>query len=545
MSTEDTASTALSAVIQRVTRPPQQAPADYALPEGPLDEEELEEEEQVADKTQEFAELCFRELFEEGHGWITCAGTAYQWDENHYEECSAAQMRRLVSGFARNYRVPQYDDTGKYTHTLMPFTGAHFVSRALSWFADNTGIEPNQLNPSGLINCTNGVVRISWREDVPTAKLEAHDPARHFLIDPPSTRFDPQAPTEEALRFLGCIKPEALPLWLEVMGTALDVAGYRLNVGSRVPGLLQFGHGSNGKDAINLAVARLLGSSTVATVSLSDWRQYDKGEGRGRFAVAQLVGAKIAQSSETSGFVKLDELQGLKAAVTGDPVFVEPKGKDGFWINPECVFVWNLNRMVLVDASQQAITSRYAVVLFPYEFSDQKELQPGQKRADHRYKNDPNWLRRHVLPALLNLLIEGLQRAARDGFSHAAVAEEMQQARRDSSHLWSFAEEIGLTPDDQAEPIELNRLWVELAQWYQRNGWLRMGSVVSHDPKHQQLMFIESDDTDKPIKASRDLFKRLSLLFPKITKRQHPRSRVTMIHGLARSGATAQADVAA
>jgi putative DNA primase/helicase len=533
----ETTSTTLSGLLDRVKTPSrtEQPPADYAIPEGLLDEEELDEEEQVADKTQEFAELCFRELFEEGLGWISCAGTSYRWEQDHYEERTDSQMRRMVSAFAREYRVPQYNDAGEITSTLMPFTGAHFVSRALGWFADNTGIEPEQLNQSGLINCTNGVVRIVWRSGLPTPMLEPHDPQRHFLIDPPSTYFNPQAPAEECLRFLGCIKPDALPLWLEVMGTALDVSGYREHVGSRVPGLLQYGHGNNGKDALNLAMARLLGTSTVANVGLNDWRQYDKGEGRGRFAVSQLIRAKISMSPETSSFIKLDELQGLKAAITGDPLFVEDKGAKGFSFRPQCVFVWNLNRMVLMDASQQAITSRYAVIPFPYEFTDQQEVLPGQMRAEPRFKNDAHWLRNNVLPALLNLLIDGLQRAARDGFSRDAVAEDMQQARRDSSHLWSFAEEIGLAADEQAEPIELQDLWVELARWYQRHGWLRSGSIVSGDLKHLSLYFADSDDTDKPIKASRDLFKRLRQLFPKISKGQHPRTRTTLIYGLARS----------
>jgi hypothetical protein len=74
---------------------------------------------------------------------------------------------------------------------------------------------------------------------------------------------------------------------------------------------------------------------------------------------------------------------------------------------------------------------------------------------------------------------------------------------------------------------------VELARWYERNGWLAAGSHVSRDPKSLYLRFLDSEDTDRPIKASRDLFKRLRLLFPKITKGQHPRSRATVIYGLA------------
>ena len=94
------------------------------------------------------------------------------------------------------------------------------------------------------------------------------------------------------------------------------------------------GDGQNGKDTLREAVTRLHGTSCSATISISDWQQYEAGSGRGRFSIAPLDRARLSIASENSGAFKIDNLQWLKAAITGDPIPVERKGVQGNDISP-------------------------------------------------------------------------------------------------------------------------------------------------------------------------------------------------------------------
>ena len=59
----------------------------------------------------------------------------------------------------------------------------------------------------------------------------------------------------------------------------------------------------------------------------------------------------------------------------------------------------------------------------------------------------------------------------------------------------------------QTDHVEAKRLWDDLQQWYQHEGWMKLNR--SGDWEH-----VKAKDGDKPVLAARLLPKRLMLLHP-------------------------------
>jgi putative DNA primase/helicase len=291
---------------------------------------------------------------------------------------------------------------------------------------------------------------------------------------------------------------------------------------------MAIGQGENGKDTLRAAISQIHGRSSIATIGISDWQQYEAGSGRGRFSIASLDRARLSIASENSGSFKIDNLQNLKAAITGDPLFVERKSLDGTDIIPRAVFLFFLNQSPLLDGGSAAILSRWAVVNMPHSYSTTPK--PGQLKADPRFKHDPEWLATEVLPALLNLMLEALANVAANGFSLDGCAADLQQLREDTSHLHQFLRDCGYVVAGPTDHVDLKQLWADLQGWYQTEGWTQYNRAGD-------LEHVETGDGDKPVKAIRLLPKRLTLLNPSIRKqRESGQARNTLIYGLTQIG---------
>jgi putative DNA primase/helicase len=459
--------------------------------------------------------------------WITVLDQTFRWVGTHYEYIRNTDLQKEVVRIARTTTAFKKID-GELVE-YHPFTKPRCIDEALKWFRQITAVDPEQLNPSGLINCRNGVLRIQWAEAVPSFDLEPHDPHRHLFIDPPGLIYDPAASTEHVDRLLECLPADSRRLFLEVISASLDIDTIRDKLGHRVPALMAIGEGENGKDTLRTAITRIHGRTSVATIGISDWQQYEAGSGRGRFSIAQLDRARLSIASENSGAFKIDNLQNLKAAITGDPIFVENKGLCGNNITPRAVFLFFLNQPPLLDGGSNAILSRWAVINMPHSYSTNPK--PGQLKADPRFKHDPEWVATEVLPALLNLMLQTLTSIAANGFSLDACAADLQQLKENTSHLHQFLSDAGYSIAGPADAVELKSLWHDLQDWYRSEGWLQINRCG--DWEH-----IETGDGDKPVKAERLLPKRLLNLHPCLRKtRNNGPERRTLINGLARNGA--------
>jgi len=452
--------------------------------------------------------------------WITVNGQSFRWADNHYAAISTSALRRQVVDIAR---IAKVERKGAELH---PFMKPRFIEEAFKWIQQVTERDSIEINPDGLINCRNGVLRIDWVGRTPKPVLVPHDPTIHLFTDAPGVSYDPNASTVEAERLLQCIPEQSRPLLLECIGASFAICTIRA-FGHRIPALLLIGDGENGKDTLRQVITWIHGTSSVALISIRDWQQYERGDGRGRFSVGQLGTARLSIGSENSGAFKLDNLESLKAAITGEPIFVEGKGTGGSHITPRALMLWFLNSMPLLDGGTNAVLSRYGVINLPYSYSTNP--RPGQLQADPRFKHDPEWMADHVLPGLLNLAIAGLARAAQQGFSLASVAHSLQALREETCHLHQFLRDEGYEKGDPAD-YELHRtLWQDLQRWYQENGWMIQNTRTGD----WELAF--SDSGDKPVRAPKDLAKRLRQVIPSTTSIRLPdASRAAVIYGIRR-----------
>lgn len=492
----------------------------------------------VVDPTEEdiasqFPALVQQTLLQDTKGkprhWITVLDQSYRWAGTHYEAVRTTDLQREIVRIAQTttaWKKVGCGDDAKFIE-FHPFTKPRCADEALRWFRMITERSAEELNPSGYINCRNGVLRISWAAAVPTATLEPHDPNRHLFIDPPGLIYDPAASTEHIDRLLECLTSEGRQLFLEITAATLDIDAIR-RLGHRVPALMAIGQGQNGKDTLREAISRIHGRSSIATIGINDWQQYESGSGRGRFSIAPLDRARLSIASENSGAFKLDNLETLKAAITGDPVYVERKGVGGNSIDPRAVFLFFLNQPPLLDGGSAAILSRWAVVNMPHSYSTSP--RPGQLKADPRFKHDPEWLATEVLPALLNLMLEALATVAANGFNLESCAPELQQLREDTSHLHQFLRDAGYSVAGPTDFVEAKQVWNDLQKWYMQEGWMKCD-------RHGDWVHVHPSDGDKPVMADRLLPKRLILLHPSLRKeRLTDSSRRTVIFGLHHDG---------
>ncbi|WP_115120524.1 DUF5906 domain-containing protein [Synechococcus sp. UW105] len=455
---------------------------------------------------------------------ITVNGQTYQWAANYYRLISTSKLKRKIVEIARVTKVPLKD--GGESH---PFMKPRFITEALQWIQLRTERDAEELNPDGYVNCRNGVLHISWDGSRPIPTLEIHDPEQHLFTDPPGVTYNAEADLTYANQLLECFSVEGRALFLEVAGATLDVDAVRSR-GHRIPATMLIGTGKNGKDTIREALGRLHGSSSVAILSIKDWQGYESGSGRGRFSVSQLDRARLSIGSENSGAFKIDNLESLKAAITGEPMYVEDKGIKGNWITPRAAFLFFLNQPPLLDGGSAAIASRWGVIKMPHTYSVQPK--PGQKTADPRFKHDPDFLAEKVLPGLLNLLIQTLGDVVQHGFSLDAVSDDLQELREATCHIHGFLRDAGYrVTNDITDEVEAKDIWEDLTRWYKDNDWMAMDRIGD-------WKFISTKDGDEPIRAARLLPKRLMQLYPDIKPdRATTSDRRVLVYGIKRVGA--------
>jgi phage/plasmid-associated DNA primase len=276
------------------------------------------------------------------------------------------------------------------------------------------------------------------------------------------------------------------------------------------------GEGSNGKDTIRTALRDTLGARNFTSCSLADFRQYDQGR---KFPIAPLRGASVNWSSENSQFVHIDNLQSLKAAISGEELSYELKGVQESQFVPSSLFVFNLNKDPSLSGEQVAIETRFHVFKFRKTFLP-KPTKPTHLQADPRLKDDPDFIRRYICPAFLNWLLEGMQLAVGYGIDYSTGHAAMDAVRRSSCHLWEFCDAAELQWSGDGHSVPLKAVWERLQGWYEAEGYLVDGRWVL------------SPVNDPPVKAARLLVGRLQSLWPELTVQVDPILRVKRLSGL-------------
>jgi len=465
---------------------------------------------------------CRREIVGSDH-WICWNGSLYRWGGTHYEAVSPESVKSLVWQFAAQYEVRRRGRDG-LEYKAYPFSTPAYVKNAVEWIQLSCTVAT--VNPPG-INCTNGFLELAWEGDTLIPTLRPHSPDR-LVLSPPSCKYNPQADPTEYERLMQCLDPASRQIWERTIAASLDLPHVRKYQGRGVKALLLKGSGANGKDTLRAITQQLLGSEAIANTSTTDWQAYDNGT---YFKVSGIRGKRISWASETSDIGRIEQLQGLKAAITGDPITIERKYQDGVKEPLAAVFLFSLNEMPNISTTLKAIESRWGIIPFNKTYSGNP--REGELLADPRFKEDPNFIREKILPAFLNTLLRQLQAVVRHGIDYSATQGLLDEISREANHLQQFAQDVGLTPDPNSR-IPVQQLWERLEQWYQDNGYLtyEMGSrgakkAIWQDP---------GSKTDRLVKAAHQVVQRLRQVFPEAKRQTYRESgtgkTITYLAGL-------------
>ncbi len=434
--------------------------------------------------------------------WISIEGHLYQWISTHYEKQSEAAIKRRISEWCKV--TPVYSG-GEWRYA---YATATCVDAIYAWVQRAFAIDPAEVNPPG-INCLNGTLKIVWHGSTPQWQLIKHDPAVYYTYAG-EFEYNPDADPTACDRLLACLDAPQREIFLKTLAATLDLNTIRKFRGRSIRALLCKGDGNNGKDSLREAVSLLYGVGVVS-VTVTDGVLYDQGK---KFPFAKLEHARISWSSENSSFSSLDAIQGFKAAITGETIYIEHKGVDERPISPATVFFFNINNVPSLQASLEAIQSRWAILSFNKTFKTNADPAKGEIEADPRFRYDPNFLKTEVVPALLNKMLQVLPEVAMTAINYSATESDLREIQEQTNHLWQFARDIGLDYQVGGR-VYIGALWKTLSQWYIDNGFIEI--EVDSKGKQKKIPHHPSN-RDKLISGSNHIYDSFSKLFPKITK---------------------------
>jgi phage/plasmid-associated DNA primase len=446
------------------------------------------------DDDKKFLERAVDSLYSDGRYITLNQRDLYRWVGTHY---------KLVPDCQELKRIADYCRGRKFSPSV--------VKNILELQKLATGITTDQVNPPGYLNCTNGVLRWWWDGDKLRTELLPHNPDLIF-IDPPAVEYNPDADPTSLNRLLECLEPQPREILMRTLACALDLPFVRKRQARTPRAVLLYGTGANGKDSIRTAVFRLFGGRGCTAVSLRDFQAYDGGR---KFGLADLEHSRVNWPSETVPVGKLDRVESLKLVVTGDPISIERKGIQERRLTPQTVLLFNCNQPPNMTAATEAIKSRYAIIPFTKTYKANPDPAKGELLADPRFKDDPAFIDREILPALLNLLLAKLQVVAVDGIDYSPVADQIDELRRRSSHLVQFCEDVGLIEDPDGV-VTVKELWERLETWYIANNYL---TIEEGQRGAKKRLWEHPGNGDKCVTASHQVLQRFTELFPKVRRR--------------------------
>jgi phage/plasmid-associated DNA primase len=447
--------------------------------------------------TSVYTEKGYQELYKDDY--ISIEGELYKWEKTHYKLADLSSEANRIS----NWLLSEATESGKEKFA------SSYIENVYKWAVTRCNVAKEKVNPMGL-NLLNGYLKISWDKDNKgTVKLLPHDKKNKEFVFTycAETNYDPEADQDDCLKLLSCLDEVERNILLRVIASALDFQFIKSTTG-RPRALLLSGTGNNGKDTIR-SVVEILFNESVCHLSLNHFKLYDEGN---QFHLSKLDKSLISWSSESKQ-INIEELQSLKAAISGDPLEKEKKGKDSVTFTPNTVFFFNCNKPPAFTSNMEAIASRWAVVGFNKTYSMKPDLLKGELQADPRFKDDPNFLKEKVAPAFLNLLIKQLEDIAINGIDYNPLQENLEKIKRDSSHLFQFCNDVGIEEDSNGK-IYINDLWELLRNWYIDQGILEL--EISDKGKEKLIFHDSANKYDRHVKSNNQIRARFTEIFPKL-----------------------------
>lgn len=444
-------------------------------------------------------QVALEDIFAGGISLVTVGDELYQYSlsEGYYQKISDGACKKVIADYFNTYET-RPGETG--------FALNRHSTEALQYVKSRFHIDPSIVNPSG-INLANGILQLSYDDKgSPKLKLVKHSPDSIFTYKSP-VEYNPDADDSAFIEMIASIlpEPEQQEILFRTVGASMDLPAIRKKQGRAVRSLFLQGEGSNGKDTLRECLSQIYGGQGVTSIPLQAFKTADKDRS---FGLYPLVHSKINWSSENVK-VSIDNCQALKNVVSGDEITIEEKHKQGFAIRPQTVLIFNLNESPAVESKQEAIQSRYALLRFQSVFKANPDpAKPWEKKADPRFKDDPDYLRETILPAFLNRVIQGFMDAYHYGVDYRPIEKLMEEVRESNSHLLGYIRESGLMECHPSEGIQTSKLYEHYKAWCEGEG------LIIKNQETDRLTYNDPNPYDKVITHARQFTKRLKEIFP-------------------------------
>ncbi len=383
------------------------------------------------------------------------------------------------------------------------------AEEAFKYLVSNYSVEIDQINPMG-INLANGFLRLDYDEDSkPFFTLEKHSPEQlnTYICD---YDYKPGLDDQVLVKFLNdLLDKEDQNILTKLISASFDMDFARKKVGRDLRAVINYGDGENGKDTLRAIVTLLIGEHRFTSLSLSNFKEADSGR---KFGIFDLYRSSVNWSSENEQ-LPIDKSQTLKAAITGDPIQVERKNKDPVEIKPKALFFFNMNGLPNIGSQSEAIKSRLCPIHFKYAFKSNPDPNIlTEKKADPRFKHDPEFLKQEILPAFLNLLIKSYGDLIEHGIDYKSKDQLFNEIVKESNHLYDFIEDTKLQRCSVNEGLTASEIHERYLSWCISNG------IASSEQDLKRSGFFT--ETDRAITSSAEMGKRLRTIFPNLKSKK-------------------------
>jgi phage/plasmid-associated DNA primase len=459
-------------------------------------------------------------FFNSGKGYITYAGNLRIYDKQfgYYKEINEDHIKFLIADFFDS----SFETAG--------FSKASTIKSSIEYVKIKTYVDPDKVNPAG-INVRNGYLKLDYTKDgFPAFSLMPHESNVYFTYYA-DVEYNPQADDTILQNVLDdMLDHEQQVILLKTIASQFDITKVRQNLG-RLRILLLLGVGSNGKDTIREWVSLFIPEG-FTNIPLQAFKQADQGRS---FGIFDLTKSRINWSSENTT-VALDSCQSLKNCSTGDPILVEEKMKQGIQVRANCPFLFNINELPKLEAQQEAILSRYAVVKFPNIFKLNPDPNKSyEKKADPRLKEDPEFIKKHVLSALLNRLVIEFQLIFKEGIDYSINQELMTDIRESSNHLIQFVNDKHLKECDMNIGLDVTYIHGVYLNWCLEEGYISCRDDMSDkdftiDRNSKIEKYNHPNNFDRIITNPREMGKRLRNIFPNLEASRNSEKRTISLN---------------
>ena len=383
---------------------------------------------------------------------VTWEDVRYIYEENKNAARHAAES--LLRSEYHFMTIDEYDQlhvyndsTGVYTSELAEIRGevhdglgehwsTHESNEILARLRQSPRPTVDDLNGSTFdsphICVKNGVLDIFGQD------LKEHSP-EHYFTDRMPVAYDSEADTSAYEEFLDELtdRPEDKKALLEMVGHAVTPDAYSRGWKKF---LILTGDTNNGKSVFFSRVQSLLNGpdsqeGNTANVKLAKIA-------RNQFSNNSVYGKWANIAGEIDG-KKIRNTASIKDITGGDPVEIEPKGKDSFFDSLDATFMFAANDPPIIgERDKAAIASRIVPIELPNTFVDNPEGEyEKQKKPEEELRN---WLdNEEALSGFLRLAVEGANRLREnhgDVSLPESYADRLQMYERKADPMREFGE---------------------------------------------------------------------------------------------------------